>query len=210
MVIEWLRAEGTSANCSVAGVTRACAQYLASFTLAPSVELQASAARLASHHGHGRGRVQAAGALADPSVLSALRAVLPADMAATLQANFEWYSCRGAHFHNDAHYGGVLFGAWCLAGPAMDIVFPRTGWRVASRIGTAIVFDPFEPHGVLLPDSSTYEAERYVNAAPSVFLAFELRLTEAMCAAFGIGAAVPGAPVLSSERAVHAETGALS
>ena len=209
-MIEWLLAEGTPAGCSVAGATRACARRLASFTLEPSIELQIAAARVALHHGHASGRVQAGGALADPSVFTALRTVLPAEMASALQSTFEWYSCRGAHFHNDAHYAGVLFGAWCLAGPSMDIVFPRTGWCVASRIGTAIVFDPFEPHGVLLPGSTTYEAECYADAAPSVFLAFELRLTAAMRAAFGIGAPMPGAPVLSSERAVHAETGALS
>ncbi len=86
-----------------------------------------------------------------------------------------------------------------------------SGWRVASRIGTAIVFDPFEPHGVLLPGSATYEAECYADAAPSVFLAFELAVDRGD--ARRVRASVrrcQAALVLSSERAVHAETGALS
>ena len=144
MRIEWLNANVPSANCRTAEGMRGSARRLASFSIAPGAALLDSAHTIAARHGDGRGRVQAAGAFADEAVLAALRAALPPDLAQAVRPRFEWYSCRGAHFHNDAHYGDVLFGAWCVAGPVTNIVFPRTGWRVASTIGTAIVFDPFE------------------------------------------------------------------
>ena len=210
MVVDWLSAEVLPANCMAAGVARGCAQRLARFTLAAPADLRSAALHIAEHHGDGSGRVQPAGSMTDTVVFDTLHGALPADLARALRPNFEWYSCRGAHFHNDAHYDDVLFGAWCIAGPSMEIVFPRTGWRVAIAVGTAVVFDPFEPHGVLLPGSGTYDAARYTDVAPNVFLAFEVALTEPVLSAFGIGAAIDRAPVLSSGRAVNAETGALS
>ena len=210
MHVDWLNADAPPANCRSAEATRACARRVATFSLAPSAELSERAARIAERHGPGSGRVQGAGTLTDEVVLAALRAALPPELATALRPDGEWYSCRGAHFHNDAHYDGVLFGAWCVAGPETDIVFPRIGLRVASSAGTGIVFDPFEPHGVLSPGQRTYAAEDYVGAEPSVFLAFEIALTDAVRAAFAIGAPTSGALELSSERAVNAETGALS
>lgn len=127
-----------------------------------------------------------------------------------LREQLDWYTCRGAHFHNDAHYVGVLFGAWCLAGPVRDLVFPRAQLRIPLVVGRGVIFDPFEPHAVLEPGADRYQAERYVAAAANTFAAFEIELRPEVCAAFGIGAVAGGAMTLSSDRAVHAETGALS
>jgi hypothetical protein len=209
-MLEWLSTAGRPANCMVGASTRACARRLAHFALDPPDTLLHEANRLAGLHGPCGGRVQTAGTCTEPAVVGALRAAMPSELASALRPNFEWYSCRGAHFHNDAHYDGVLFGAWCLAGPAMDLVFPRVGRRVPSDIGTVVVFDPFEPHGVLWPGSERYVAERYLAVAPSVFLAFELALTVPVRAAFDIGAPLDGVLVLSSDRPVNAETGALA
>ena len=209
MAVDWSSASPDPANCSAAGAVRGCALRLATFRATPPTHLFHAAAAIAAGHGSGRGRVQAGGTLSDTAALATLRAPLSGHMADALRPSFEWYSCRGAHFHNDAHYGDVLFGAWYLAGPDVDLVFPRTGWRIASTVGTAVVFDPFEPHGVLRPREQIYSAEHYADAAPSVFLAFEIALTDAVRTAFGIGAPVVGASELSSDRAVNAETGAL-
>jgi hypothetical protein len=210
MIVDWWNADAPPASCRTTTLVRACARRIATFTLAPSAELSERAARVAERHGPGSGRVQGAGTLTDRFTLSALRAALPSELSTALRPSFEWYSCRGAHFHNDAHYGDVLFGAWCVAGTATDIVFPRIALHFACRVGTAILFDPFEPHGVLLPGQRTYAAKDYAGIQPSVFLAFEIALTDAVRTAFEIGAPTFGALEFSSERAVNAETGALS
>ena len=154
------------------------------------------------------GRVQSLGRFASEAATAPLAAALPAALAAALRPTFEWYACRGAFFHNDAHYGEVLFGAWCAAGPAREIVFPRGGLRVAATPGAWAVFDPFEPHAVLDAGRTRYARADYADGAVSLFIGFELSLDDAVRAAFGIGAARPGAPLLASSVAVHPETGA--
>jgi hypothetical protein len=210
MQCEWFESTAAPANCRARGAERAIARRLAWLRIEPQPYLRARASDIARRHGASTGRVQGAGAWTDAGVAEALRTNLPRPLARSLRPTFEWYSCRGAHFHNDAHYGDVLFGAWYIAGPPMDIVFPRTGWRISVAAGDAIVFDPFEPHGVLLPGHRLYEAAHYGAVAPSVFLAFELELDAEVRSVFGIGDAVPGATVLSSDRAVNAENGALA
>jgi hypothetical protein len=156
------------------------------------------------------GRVVSGGRWRDPATFIQLAAQLPADLAPHLREDFEWYTCRGAFFHNDAHYGDVLFGAWCIQGPAREIAFARLGLRVASAPGDLVVFDPFEPHAVLDPGHLRYSRETYLDATPSVFLGFELALAPAVREHFGVGEAPSGNVVLSSQVPVHAETGALA
>jgi hypothetical protein len=155
------------------------------------------------------GRVIGAGQFTDEATRSALAAWLPPPLAAALRSGFEWYGCRAAHFHNDAHYADVLFGAWCAAGPAREVVFARHGVRVPTSPGAVVVFDPFEPHAVLAPGDAQYAREHYADAAPSVFIAFEIELTAPVRAALGIVPPPAGAPVLSSRIPVHAQTGAV-
>jgi hypothetical protein len=155
------------------------------------------------------GRVVGLGRFEDRSVHAALAAALPMPLRQSLRARFEWYACRGAFFHNDAHYGNVLFGAWCAGGPRREIVFSRSGVRVPAGAGDWVVFDPFEPHAVLDTGAARYSREAYANADVSLFIGFELDLDEAVRRAFGIAPAAPCATVLASHVAVNAETGAL-
>jgi hypothetical protein len=156
------------------------------------------------------GRVHGLGRFEHPQVLTALRDAMPTTLRDRLRREFEWYACRGARFHNDAHYADVLFGAWCAAGPPREVVFARSGLRVPAAPGDWVVFDPFEPHGVLDPGARQYRREQYEGAPVSLFIGFELELDEHARSAFGIGPVQPGAPLLSSGVAIHAETGALN
>jgi hypothetical protein len=155
------------------------------------------------------GRVFSLGRFRDQGIDAALTAALPIALRGSLRTHFEWHACRGAFFHNDAHYGDVLFGAWCVAGPPREIVFARAGVRVPATRGDWVLFDPFEPHAVLDEGADCYERSRYANSPVSVFIGFELNLDVAVREAFGIDVAQDGAPVLSSGIAVNAESGAL-
>ena len=75
--------------------------------------------------------------------------------------------------------------------------------------GDVLVFDPFESHAVLDPGQDRYDRDRYEGAPASLFVAFELELTPAVCTNFGVGPPVPGARIISSATAVNAETGAI-
>ncbi len=156
------------------------------------------------------GRVHGLGRFESDALHSALADALPAALRGSLRTGFEWYACRGAFFHNDAHYGAVLFGAWCVAGPPREIVFARAGQRTPAGPGDWVIFDPFEPHAVLDPGTARYTRQRYDGAPASLFIGFELQLDECVLDAFGIRPARPDAPMLASSLAINAETGALS
>ena len=153
------------------------------------------------------GRVHGLGRFASREIRSALAAALPGALRESLRGEFEWYACRGAFFHNDAHYSAVLFGAWCVAGPPREIVFSRAFARCPAAMGDWVVFDPFEPHAVLDRADDRYRQEHYDGAPVSLFLGFELALDEPVRRAFGIGPPQAGAPVLASSVAINAETG---
>ncbi len=77
------------------------------------------------------GKVHAAGVWRDAAVHRHLAQALGTRLASALRTDFEWYHCRGAFFHNDAHYDARLFGVWCIEGPPMQLVFPRAAVRIA-------------------------------------------------------------------------------
>lgn len=145
------------------------------------------------------GRVVSAGRWRDDTSRDRLGEALGAPYAAALRPEFEWYVCRGAFFHNDAHYGDVMFGVWCITGD-MQLVFPRVGYRMDAAAGTIAVFDPFEVHGVLAPGDQWFDADRYDNAPVSVFAGFELDLSGAVRDAFGLSAAPLGRTIASHTR----------
>jgi hypothetical protein len=155
------------------------------------------------------GRVHSLGRFTSDELRTALAAALPPALRDSLRREFEWYACRGAFFHTDAHYGAVLFGAWCVAGPRREIIFARHGARVPAAPGDWVVFDPFEPHAVLDAGMNRYERKHYEGEPPSLFIGFELELDERVRRAFCIGTARTGAPLLASSVAVNAESGAL-
>lgn len=154
------------------------------------------------------GRVVSGGRWTDEGIRTELAAILGPGLAPALRSEFEWYMCRGAFFHTDAHFEGVLFGVWSLAGPPVEIVFPRAGVRVDGSPGYVVVFDPFEVHGVLRPGRAHYAADEYADAEASVFIGFELTLTEAVAGAFRVAPTGSGRTLSSSTR-VAAGTGAL-
>lgn len=210
MAVRFLRSTATVACCRLNGLERGSAVGILSGKLVPGREIIAAATVTRAQLGTEVGRVIAAGKFTDQEVFAQLAAALPAPLAALLRPNFEWYGCRGAAFHNDAHYADVLFGAWCLAGPDRALVFPRLALSVPTTPGDFVVFDPFEPHGVLRAGQTCYARTDYENTQPSLFLAFELQLAEAARERFGVGAAPAGATELSSRAAVNAETGAVA
>lgn len=190
-------------RCAGAADRGSARRLLAGHLAAPGMPLPETEAVTAPGRVHGLGR------FCSSEIRAALESALPPALRESLRSEFEWYACRGAFFHNDAHYGEVLFGAWCVAGPRREIVFARAGARAAAGPGDWVVFDPFEPHAVLDAGAHRYQRERYDDSPVSLFLGFELRLDQAACEAFGIGPYSPGAPILASSAAINAETGAL-
>jgi len=190
-----------------AGASRGLARRIWHGRLPIPPELGRCAAQLAQQTPATPGRVHTLGRFADESALLTLRAGLPAAFGSALRPEFEWYGCKGAGFHTDAHYDAVLFGAWLLAGPPRDIAFAEPPLRLACSAGDAVVFDPFQPHAVLDPGEAGYERGRYLPAAPNVFLGFELELTDIVRRQFGIGPAETGAFSIGSATPVNAETG---
>lgn len=211
-MMQRLEHRGPTARCSAADgpAARGSAGALLEGTvpLAPSLQRVAAAAL----SGAGRldpGRVASLGPWRDQAALGQLRAALPPSLAPSLRESFEWYACRGACYHTDAHYADVLFGAWCVLGPSRELVFARLKTRVDATPGALCVFDPFEPHAVLETNQWIYAREHYEDSAASVFLGFELALSMEVAVFFGIGRAPDAGPRLSSRVRVNAESGAI-
>jgi len=191
-------------RCTGAADRASAARLLAGRLAVPHMALPDTAAVATPGRVHGLGR------LASEEIRAALAGVLPPALRDSLRGEFEWYACRGAFFHNDAHYAGVLFGAWCVAGPPREIVFARAAARRPAAPGDWVIFDPYEPHAVLDPGADVYRRERYDGKPASLFLGFELELDERVRQAFGVGPApaTATARVLASSVAINAETGA--
>ncbi len=153
------------------------------------------------------GKVHTLGTLREPKIHAQLGASLGALLMPALRPDLEWYQCRGAFFHNDAHYDARLFGIWCIVGPPAELVFPRPALRLAAGPGSIAVFDPFEVHGILAPQCAAYVADDYEDAEASIFLGFELDITPAIAAAFGIKPGAEGR-VISTRTRIAADTGA--
>jgi hypothetical protein len=168
--------------------------------------LRALALDIAGRHG-AAGKVHSAGTWQCPEAHAHLAEALGDPLGAALRAGFEWYYCRGAFFHNDAHYDARLFGVWCIVAPPMELVFPRADVRVAIAPGRIVVFDPFEVHGVLAPGHTTYAASDYESANPSVFLGFELDITPAVAEVFDIHDRIDPGVVISSQTRIDASSG---
>lgn len=206
--MRWIRASVPAADCvCFDGGRRSSAARLLAGSLALPPGLREAAHPVAVDAAV-PGRVVSGGTFELAEAHAALAAALGPVLAPSLRRSFEWYVCRGAFFHNDAHYAGVLFGVWCVDGPPREIVFPRLGLRAPAAPGDWAVFDPFEPHAVLDPGAPTYDRARYAGARSSVFAGFEIELNEAARAAFDIAEKAHGIE-LSSRTRINAETGAI-
>jgi len=172
----------------------------------PSIALQDTARSAVAASRSAPGRVESGGAWSDAPAHAKLAAALGEPLGRELRTTFEWYLCRGAFFHNDAHYPKVLFGVWYIDGPPVDVVFPRAGLRLAATPGRFIVFDPFEIHGVLAPGAREWHPDQLM-AETSAFLGFEIGLNADVEACFGIDAEPPER-ALSSGTRIDATTGA--
>lgn len=191
------------------GQARSIADKIAFGICAPASALQNYACTgLPDRRSETIGRVHSLGTFSDAAVRAQLIAALGETFASALRNDFEWYRCRGAFFHNDAHYDARLFGVWCITGPAADLVFPRAAVRLACTPGSIAVFDPFEVHGVLLPSAQTFSADDYKDAEPTALIGFEIDLTPAVADTFGIQTGITGR-VLSSRTRIAATSGAL-
>ena len=144
----------------------------------------------------------------DPIVHQHLAETLGTRLASALRPDFQWYYCRGAFFHNDAHYDARLFGVWYIEGPPMHLVFPRAALRLDIAPQSVVIFDPFEVHGVLAPGSDTYAASDYQGACASVFVGFELDIDTSVADAFQIRDDISGS-VISSRTRIDPASGAI-
>lgn len=155
------------------------------------------------------GRVYSSGVWRDAAARAQLANALGSRLAYGLRDDFEWYRCRGAFFHNDAHYDNRLFGVWCISASPADLVFPRAPMRLTISTGSIVVFDPFEVHGIVRPNAEKFSASDYDKAEAVVLLGFELDLTADIAVAFGITPGIAG-PLVSSRSRINATTGAIA
>lgn len=167
-----------------------------------------SSAREISRRSAQAGKVHSGGLWRQPAAHARLADALGTPLEAALKPDFEWYFCRGAFFHNDAHYDARLFGIWCIQAHSIDLVFPRAAVRVPLQPGAIVVFDPFEVHGVLTQGCTEYAAADYRDADTAVFLGFEVALTRETAAVLDICHEVAG-PVISSRTRICANSGAI-
>ena len=206
--MQWISHQAPVSSClSANGVVRSIAKAVAAGVCVPGATLQEDARKIAGRQGS-VGKVHAGGSWQDPAVHQHLAEALGTRLSPALRSDFEWYYCRGAFFHNDAHYDARLFGVWCIEGPPMQLVFPRAALRLAVGPASVVVFDPFEVHGVLAPGCITYSANDYQSAEASAFVGFELDITPTVAAAFNIEDDASG-PVISSRTRIDAISGAI-
>ncbi|WP_343665726.1 hypothetical protein [Paraburkholderia tropica] len=92
-------------------------------------------------------------------------------------------ACRGARYHHDGEqYGDTAFCNLFLSeDKGLDLHFPLTGQRFPIERGTAVIFDPVQPHGVIRRGSSNFSAAEFASGEDftQVFLTWELPIEDA-------------------------------
>ncbi|WP_321952209.1 hypothetical protein [Paraburkholderia bannensis] len=92
-------------------------------------------------------------------------------------------ACRGARYHHDGEqYGGAAFGNLFLSeDKGLDLHFPSTGQRIPLKRGTAVIFDPVQPHGVIRRGSDSFSTAEFAPGQDFVqtFLTWELPIEDA-------------------------------
>jgi hypothetical protein len=82
--------------------------------------------------------------------------------------------CQGAAFHEDAVFDSVTAVLLC-EGDDRDLVLPHLGVVVPMTRGTVVLFDSAQPHGLLMPGHTTFDAQHYQQeSARSVFCTLDL------------------------------------
>ncbi|QNB17142.1 hypothetical protein G5S35_31685 [Paraburkholderia tropica] len=92
-------------------------------------------------------------------------------------------ACRGARYHHDGEqYGDTAFCNLFLSeDKGLDLHFPLTGQRFPIERGTAVIFDPVQPHGVIRRGSNNFSAAEFASDEDftQVFLTWELPIEDA-------------------------------
>jgi hypothetical protein len=71
--------------------------------------------------------------------------------------------CQGANFHSDGvNFPGEAFCiVWISEQVGLDLLFPNINVRVPLEQGTVVLFDPAQPHGVVVKGASEWDAGVY-------------------------------------------------
>jgi len=92
-------------------------------------------------------------------------------------------ACRGARYHHDGvQYGGAAFCNLFLSeDKGLDLHFPSTGRRIPLTRGTAVIFDPSQPHGVIQRRSDGFNVADFAPEQDciQIFLTWELPIEDA-------------------------------
>jgi hypothetical protein len=85
------------------------------------------------------------------------------------------FGCRAAPFHHDMWaFGDSLFCVvWTSEDAGLELVFPQMGRRVPLEMGTVIVFDSGQPHGVLWKGKKHYVAKSYEQLPVQTFISVD-------------------------------------
>ncbi|WP_321816891.1 MULTISPECIES: hypothetical protein [unclassified Paraburkholderia] len=91
--------------------------------------------------------------------------------------------CRGARYHHDGEqYGGNAFcNLFLTEDKGLDLHFPLTDQRIPIKRGTAVIFDPVQPHGVIQRSSDSFSAADFAPGQDfaQIFLTWELPIEDA-------------------------------
>jgi len=207
ITLQFIKHSSAAITClEVSGTARSIADRIAHGFHCPDDNVRALALGVVANDAR-PGKVHSLGTWRDADIQAHLASLLEPPLAAALRPQFEWYQCRGAYFHNDAHYEQTLFGIWCVMGAPAELVFPRADLRVGAGPGDIAVFDPFEVHGLLAPGCHTYCADVYEGTVPNIYVGFEIAFTPEVAALFNTRSSYAAGPVISSSTRIAAVDG---
>lgn len=87
--------------------------------------------------------------------------------------------CRAVPFHQDLQaFGDSLFCVvWLSAESRLELVFPALETRVPLQLGTVVVFDSGQPHGVVRQGEYLYVADAYPDLPVQTFISLDFGAT---------------------------------
>lgn len=88
-------------------------------------------------------------------------------------------ACAGCCFHTDAHgFSECAFlVVWCSESPDQELSLPHASVRIPLRYGTAILFDPAQPHGVVRAGEEFFEEGAFDPGDLGRFVCFEVDIS---------------------------------
>ncbi|CAD6544118.1 hypothetical protein LMG27952_04132 [Paraburkholderia hiiakae] len=115
--------------------------------------------------------------------MSAWTGALGLPAAVLADSDMALMACRGARYHHDGdQYGDTAFCNLFLSeDKGLDLHFPFTGQRIPLKRGTAVIFDPVQPHGVIQRGSDSFSAAEFApdQDFDQIFLTWELPIEDA-------------------------------